>query len=1610
MPTIETSGRTFWSDGPVGQEGIYVERKVDSRFSDSIFRSGLCYLLGPSQVGKSSLLDSFARRFRQMPDRSAVCVHHELNYTHNDANSYELAVASGIADAILESLDAGDKPLLTGPAGPLAGLNAWLVGLLSANPSIDLFIFIDEVDTLAKHPDVAERFMLGLRGLFGIRASNRALHRLHIALFGALLPLDMRFNRGVTPLNIGDHIYLRDMTELELQSFLPFLNVNGLDKKAICAEVYRITSGQPFLTQVMFRSVENEYVAGTYLSGDEAKLVRKAKEDASSDDNGIPKYIRGVTHRVLNSYSQDETLAMLDLYARVRLVGEIDVSSETLTHYATRLTGLVEREFRDADDAVLRVRNSIISERCGERWIALVRQALNREDRLIDLRALDWGSATNETAADHKTRELLELTAALLDDLSTATGRTIERDESVAPIELIEGKLYRFPVIADNPPERLSLQLFVGLRGLSGDLWAQEIRILQEVSHSFAGSLPDIMDGGLDDTRQIAWVLETRGWDSLDSDGTIELIRSDPLQALRQFTGLSRGLSLLHQAGILHRSIWPSNIQVIGSRERPELMFTGFEFSTVIFGTTVGDSGGQQKLYDQYIGSVGAKAFAHLAPERLLRMGGDSTRALEGLKSDVFSLGMLAYQLFAGPISTALYEATAPSSYDDQAHRRILLGLQLRLAEQAGKSLPAVLAESIANMLAPDQRSRPTTSEVLAVLEENEVDIRAFFEDTAINKKMMVCYSVLHSGESMAQYGLITSDYRSTLGRKEIQTALKSDLQHGARLFFCPTGFDDYVNRPTDRTNSAKYVLQGTDFTYFCRIYRSQRGYGSSGPEVDEALWIAYVYRRRIPDYRVQGIRLDIRDIEVISEDAGIADTSKARQYPSWRPFLDSLVRREWERDSWNYRFHQSTEWLLRMQQVLVQINAYPVTVIMGDAPGLRTLIIDEARDERWRTSDPFLFTASESPWRRPPLARYCDRLVEEGQARPLLLFRRGGGDVPPRASFESIEIEFVQSFGPNAIGVRCYAASGLADGAVGWVESAGMAAQDLPLARQRIARQSAMDMPNLTTQFDAPKAIIRSSALSHRAGIGLLGEAPFAISEILNNWPFYALQGPPGTGKTTIISRCIATLLKAQPSPRILVAAQSHFALDNVAKRVAAELTEDSGLRDTIMIRIASSASQRQIDDEVKEFLPSAVGEKWRQEAIEVCRAGLSEATTAGKREVILKWHNLLETNQIEFEDRLKRSANVVFCTTGAAHDDLMEELVGNGKFDWVFIEEAAKAWLTELLMPMVYGRRWVLVGDHRQLPAFGLDDLTALLHDACISEDADLKAISSSLMIDQIIDGKTVPVPDPRIFAPFEAFMEFESREDSRSRVAFGRTTRRLTTQFRMCRPIGDLVSEAFYGGALATADKVANYQASIPLPMWIKAHRLLWISTSELKGRQGNNHRLESRSEANMVRDIIVAIEKENSNIDLEHVAILSPYQRQKRLIEETLLLKHRGLVRTVDSFQGREADIIIVSLTRTREQELRTADDPRSHIGFLGTPNRVNVMMSRARAHLIVIGDYDLYSEIGELPGSASFWGVVCRHFHRSKDENSHAADRDVWTYDRAKATISGQRHE
>lgn len=273
----------------------------------------------------------------------------------------------------------------------------------------------------------------------------------------------------------------------------------------------------------------------------------------------------------------------------------------------------------------------------------------------------------------------------------------------------------------------------------------------------------------------------------------------------------------------------------------------------------------------------------------------------------------------------------------------------------------------------------------------------------------------------------------------------------------------------------------------------------------------------------------------------------------------------------------------------------------------------------------------------------------------------------------------------------------------------------------------------------------------------------------------------------------------------------------------------------------------------------------------------------------------------------------------------------IQNMQFDLCIIDEASRATAPELLVPMTRAKRWVMVGDTKQLPPMVEEVFEH--RDLVDSFDLDKMFLTSSLF--GIMLGEA---PEPCMTS--------------------------LVTQHRMAEPIGELISHTFYEGTLVH-DPVPVFDPNTV----DDGDRLVWFSTSRRTNRrEGARHpgsaSQSNKLEAEKVAELVERLDADTgagkyARIDggkLE-VLVLSGYRRQCTEIERALrrldLRRVTVQVKTVDAVQGREADVVIFSVTRSN----LTAE-----LGFLADrgQERVNVALSRAREVLWIVGDSEFCS--------------------------------------------------
>jgi predicted DNA helicase len=457
------------------------------------------------------------------------------------------------------------------------------------------------------------------------------------------------------------------------------------------------------------------------------------------------------------------------------------------------------------------------------------------------------------------------------------------------------------------------------------------------------------------------------------------------------------------------------------------------------------------------------------------------------------------------------------------------------------------------------------------------------------------------------------------------------------------------------------------------------------------------------------------------------------------------------------------------------------------------------------------------------------------------------------------------------------------------------------------------------------------------------------AVRAALGAEDVHLVHGPPGTGKTTtaveILRQCVAR------NESVLATAASNTAVDNVVERLA-----DHGV-DAVRLghpaRVTPSLRARTLDAQIEDVEAYRRSQARREEAFDVLdrrddltppsgrwRRGMSDRTIKelaeegrssrgvppDKIREMAEWLRLRERADDLFDEaeRLEReavdavlaAADVVCSTNSTAGSDLL----AGKQFDTLVIDEATQATAPSCWISLTHARRAVLVGDHKQLPPTILNPEAArgglrytLFERLARHHETDPDAPTSirSLLRTQ--------------YRMHETIMGFSGRRFYDGRLRADATVRRHT--------LADLGVRA----ADLPPDRRAVLDPQAPL---------VFADTAGLDAperQRPGSHSRENPTEAALVArwttDLLEA------GVSPSDMAVIAPYDDQVDRLDRAI--DGDGLeVDTVDGFQGREKEVVLLSLVRSND---------RGEIGFLDEPRRFNVALTRARRKAIVVGD-------------------------------------------------------
>eukprot|EP01117_Protostelium_nocturnum_P011108 TRINITY_DN4034_c0_g1_i1.p1 TRINITY_DN4034_c0_g1~~TRINITY_DN4034_c0_g1_i1.p1 ORF type:complete len:688 (+),score=99.58 TRINITY_DN4034_c0_g1_i1:157-2220(+) len=421
-----------------------------------------------------------------------------------------------------------------------------------------------------------------------------------------------------------------------------------------------------------------------------------------------------------------------------------------------------------------------------------------------------------------------------------------------------------------------------------------------------------------------------------------------------------------------------------------------------------------------------------------------------------------------------------------------------------------------------------------------------------------------------------------------------------------------------------------------------------------------------------------------------------------------------------------------------------------------------------------------------------------------------------------------------------------------------------------------------------------------------------FAVKTVLQK-SLTLIQGPPGTGKT-VTSASVVYQLVQQNQGQVLVCAPSNVAVDQLTEKIHA-----TGLK---VVRLC--AKSREAVNSPVEFLTlhyqvrhldSAGSELHKLQQLKDEQGELSSADE--KRYKSLKRAS---------ERDVLQNADVICCTCVGAGDPRLSNL----RFRQVLIDESTQATEPECIIPLILGaKQVVLVGDHCQLGP------------VIMCKKAAKAGLSQSL---------------------FERL------------VILGIKPIRLQVQYRMHPCLSEFPSNTFYEGTLqngVTINERLYKGIDFPWPVPNKPMFFYYCLGQEEISASGTS--FLNRTEATTCEKIVTHFLK--SGVNPSQIGVITPYEGQRAYIVN--YMQRAGPLRpqlykeievaSVDSFQGREKDFIILSCVRSNEHQ---------GIGFLNDPRRLNVALTRSRYGLVILGNPKVLSK-------QPLWNNLLVHFKENE---------------------------
>ena len=449
------------------------------------------------------------------------------------------------------------------------------------------------------------------------------------------------------------------------------------------------------------------------------------------------------------------------------------------------------------------------------------------------------------------------------------------------------------------------------------------------------------------------------------------------------------------------------------------------------------------------------------------------------------------------------------------------------------------------------------------------------------------------------------------------------------------------------------------------------------------------------------------------------------------------------------------------------------------------------------------------------------------------------------------------------------------------------------------------------------------------------------AITKALTSQGLFLIHGPPGTGKTKTLCELIFQCVKRKL--KVLACGPSNISVDNMAERLSPEI---KACRIGNPVRLMPEILKKSLDYLLTKTISYKEIKEKKREINEILnkKTKKSKEKYSENKQISFIRKDIKEMELMAIREVIQDS-QVIFCTNTTADDKIFYKMNKNIYFDIVIIDEAAQALEISCWLPILLGKKLILAGDHKQLPP------------TIKSKEAAEKGFDKTL---------------------FDRMME-----------KYPESSQLLRVQYRMNEKIMQWSSDCVYKGMLIADASVkehsindfSKHEGKYPVLLFVDTDGSNMGENIPIDIQKMMNNSIESQNNTKnkeIIKSIVdLSINVKNSSktqnlskcnkgeadlvlilynelleysLTAQDIGIITPYNAQVDIIKKLFEKNNKDLTKieisTVDGFQGREKEAIIISMVRS---------NPLKEIGFLKDYRRMNVAVTRAKRFVGLIGD-------------------------------------------------------